>query len=65
MRTFAVGENIAAGHRSIGQVMEGWVRSESHCKNIMNRNYKEIGVAESNLYWVQDFGMRVAFKCLG
>ena len=61
MRTFAFAENIAAGHPSIEKVMEGWVRSENHCKNIMNKNYKEIGVAESNLYWVQDFGMRIAF----
>ncbi len=60
MRTYAFGENIAAGQKSIDQVMTSWLKSEGHCKNIMSQNFKEIGVAESNLYWVQDFGMRVA-----
>lgn len=60
MRAYAFGENIAAGQRSIDQVMSSWLRSEGHCKNIMSRNFKEIGVAKANLYWVQDFGMRVA-----
>ena len=60
MRAYAFGENIAAGQRSIDQVMASWLRSEGHCKNIMNKNFTEIGVAETNFYWVQDFGMRVA-----
>lgn len=59
-RAYAFGENIAAGQRSIDQVMAGWLRSEGHCKNIMNKNFKEFGVAEVKSYWVQDFGMRVA-----
>ncbi len=59
MRTYAFGENIAAGQKSIDQVMTSWLKSEGHCKNIMSKNFKEIGVAETNLYWVQDFGMRV------
>lgn len=61
MRTYGVGENIARGQTSIKNVMDGWASSESHCKNIMNKYFKEIGAAESNLYWVQDFGMRVPF----
>lgn len=60
MRTYAIGENIAAGQRSIEQVMKSWIASEGHCKNIMSKNFREIGVAETNFYWVQDFGMRVA-----
>jgi uncharacterized protein YkwD len=59
MRTYAIGENIAAGQRSIDEVMRSWMASEGHCKNIMSKNFREIGVAETNLYWVQDFGMRV------
>jgi len=62
MRAYAFGENIAAGQRSIDQVMSGWLRSEGHCKNIMSKNFQEIGVAEFNLYWVQDFGMRAAWN---
>ncbi len=60
MRSYAVGENIASGQKSIDEVMKSWTRSESHCKNIMNRNFKEMGVAEVRLFWVQDFGMRLA-----
>ncbi len=60
MRTYAFGENIAMGQRSIEEVMKSWIKSEGHCKNMMNKNFREIGVAESNLYWVQDFGMRAA-----
>ncbi|MEJ7692714.1 CAP domain-containing protein [Daejeonella sp.] len=60
MRTYAFGENIAAGQKSIDQVMTSWLKSEGHCKNIMSPHFKEIGVAETNLHWVQDFGMRVA-----
>ncbi|MGV3685160.1 MAG: CAP domain-containing protein [Daejeonella sp.] len=58
LRSYAYGENIAAGQKSIDQVMNSWIRSEGHCKNIMNKNFREIGVAEVNLYWVQDFGAR-------
>ncbi|HEY1009551.1 MAG TPA: CAP domain-containing protein [Daejeonella sp.] len=58
LRSYAYGENIAAGQKSIDQVMSSWIRSEGHCKNIMNKNFREIGVAEVNLYWVQDFGAR-------
>ena len=60
MRTYAYGENIASGQKSIEEVMKGWLKSEGHCKNIMSARFKEIGVAEENLYWVQDFGMRIA-----
>jgi len=60
-KSFAVGENIAQGQLSIAQVMDGWFHSPGHCKNLMNRDYKEVGVAKYNDYWVQDFGGRVPF----
>ena len=62
MRSYAFGENIALGQKSIDQVMKSWLKSEGHCKNIMNKNFKEIGVAQNNFYWVQDFGMRETWK---
>jgi len=61
-RSFAIGENIAEGQMSIAQVMQGWIKSEGHCKNLMNPSFKEIGVAEYNHYWVQDFGGREPFS---
>lgn len=61
-KSFAVGENIAQGQMSIAEVMAGWLKSEGHCKNLMNPTFKEIGVAEYNNYWVQDFGGRESFS---
>ena len=61
-RSFAVGENIAEGQTSIAEVMQGWFNSPGHCKNLMNPAFKEVGVAETNTYWVQDFGGRQSFS---
>ena len=61
-KSFAVGENIAAGQQSIAEVMEGWFKSEGHCKNLMNPDFKEVGVAMYKDYWVQDFGGRESFS---
>jgi len=41
----SVGENIAAGAFTARTVMSGWMDSPSHCRNIMNPKYTEIGVA--------------------
>ena len=61
-RSYAIGENIAAGQRSIDEVMAGWFKSVGHCKNLMNPDFKEVGIFEYNNYWVQDFGGRVPFS---
>ena len=61
-KSFAIGENIAFGQTSIAEVMSGWFRSEGHCKNLMNPDFKEVGVPEVNKYWVQDFGGRESFS---
>ena len=61
-RTYAIGENIAQGQTSIAEVMNGWLHSEGHCRNLMNPAFKEVGVAEIDNYWVQDFGGREAFS---
>jgi uncharacterized protein YkwD len=61
-KSFIVGENIAKGQGSISEVMAGWFKSEGHCQNLMNPAFKEIGVAENNHVWVQDFGGRVPFS---
>lgn len=38
------GENIAAGQRTPDRVVQAWMDSEGHRKNIMNPRYTEIGV---------------------
>ncbi len=59
---FATGENIAAGHTSIRQVFSDWMTSASHCQNIMNPKFREMGAAMENNYWVQDFGGRFTYE---
>ena len=52
------GENIAMGYANEREVITGWLNSPGHCKNIMNKNYKEMGVAKVNGYWTQEFGSK-------
>lgn len=61
-KSYAIGENIAMGQESIAEVSDGWFKSPGHCKNLMNPNFKEVGVAEHHKYWVEDFGGRDAFS---
>ena len=54
------GENIAWGQKSAEQVMNGWMNSDGHRANILNPNFKNIGVGhyqdENGVnYWVQLF----------
>ena len=57
-RWTAYGENIANGYLSEREVILGWLASPGHCRNIMNRKYKEMGVARMGRYWTQTFGAR-------
>ncbi len=60
------GENIAAGQRSAASVMDSWMKSEGHCKNIMSAGANEVGIgavfewdAQSIApLWTQGFGQR-------
>jgi uncharacterized protein YkwD len=45
------GENIANGYTSESAVIQGWLDSPGHCKNIMNAKFTEMGVATSGSYW--------------
>jgi uncharacterized protein YkwD len=55
------GENIAAGQTTAEQVVGDWLDSPGHCANIMNPNFRDIGLgyktaAGGTVYWAQDFG---------
>ena len=39
------GENIAVGYPTVFDVMQGWLGSEGHCRNIMTPDFAEIGAA--------------------
>ncbi len=55
-------ENIAAGYSTPAAVVNGWMASTGHCKNIMNAALKHLGVGYYwgttgyKHYWTQRFG---------
>ncbi|WP_304507680.1 CAP domain-containing protein [Anaerotignum sp.] len=49
------GENIALGQRTPEQVMNDWMNSDGHRRNIMNPNFKYIGVGVDGNAWTQLF----------
>jgi len=52
------GENIALGYTTEQAVMDGWLGSEGHCKNIMGKDFKDVGVGRSGNYWTMDLGSK-------
>ncbi|MCX5203954.1 CAP domain-containing protein [Streptomyces sp. NBC_00237] len=54
------GENIARGQADAQAVMDAWMKSEGHRKNILNCEYTTLGVgvhvADGGPWWTQDFG---------
>ena len=53
------GENIGEGQRDFDEVFGDWIKSESHCKMLMNPKVDQMSVARSGRYWVQHFGRRI------
>lgn len=60
----ALSENIAAGFAAPRAVVDGWMASPGHRRNLLSAGVWEIGVGYFqgaglyNNYWVQDFGRR-------
>jgi uncharacterized protein YkwD len=52
------GENIAQGQTSAAEVVEGWMNSPGHRRNILDCDFTAIGVGfdDDGDYWVQNFG---------
>lgn len=56
----AAAENIAFGQSTPEEVMEAWMSSPGHKKNITNKAYTKMGISvmadsEGRLYWAQNF----------
>ncbi|WP_028647241.1 CAP domain-containing protein [Nocardiopsis sp. CNT312] len=49
-------ENVAKGQTSAAQVVEAWMNSEGHRRNILNCGLVALGVGESGYAWTQLFG---------
>lgn len=59
----SMGENIAAGYQSAQDVFTGWENSPGHRANMLNPDYKAIGIGRVTVpgstystYWTTDFG---------
>ncbi len=52
---FVAGENIALGYPTSKEVVEGWMNSPTHKANILNKDFKYIGVGISGTLWSQMF----------
>jgi uncharacterized protein YkwD len=59
------GENLAAGHSLPGPTLRQWINSPAHRKNMLNPNYRAIGIARVRVedspyrwYWATTFGSR-------
>lgn len=55
-----VGENIAFGQSNAAEVVQGWLDSPGHCRNMMNGGYRYLGVGAARnpggrIYWTQNF----------
>jgi uncharacterized protein YkwD len=60
----AIGENIASGQMQPEAAVQDWLKSPSHCANLMMPGYTDMGLAyavnpqsEGGVYWVQVFGL--------
>jgi uncharacterized protein YkwD len=52
------GENIAYGQHSAAEVMNDWMHSPDHRRNILDCDFTAVGVGldPRGMYWTQDFG---------
>jgi uncharacterized protein YkwD len=62
-----LGENIAAGSKrdTAQEAIDAWIVSDSHCVNLMNPAYKNVGMGHVEKdgttyihYWTQNFGSK-------
>jgi len=61
------GENIAVGYPAVSSVIQGWLGSEGHCRNMMDPDFTEIGAGYASgpfggnpaaRYWTFDLADR-------
>ena len=51
-------ENIAEGYETEREVIDGWLNSPGHCRNLMSPHYRYMGIGRVGNYWTQDFAGR-------
>ena len=62
----ALGENVAGGQHSVDTVLQGWLDSPGHCKNLMSPDFREVAVAYATnkqsryqIFWAQVLATRL------
>lgn len=60
-RAMAFAENMAKGEKSPEAAFKGWMRSDGHRKNILNKAYHAVGFGYAKgpaggIVWIADFG---------
>lgn len=56
--TTATAENIAKGQETPEEVVRDWMESPDHRKNILSKEYEDLGVGVHGEHWVQNFGIK-------
>jgi uncharacterized protein YkwD len=41
----SIAENLAAGYANLADALRGWIRSEGHCRNLLDERYSEFGLS--------------------
>lgn len=58
--THTLGENIAYGQDTCTEVVQAWINSPEHNRNLLDPNFTHmalgLAVVDGTEYWVQDFG---------
>lgn len=64
-----VGENIYAHPMTAELAMQGWLKSEGHCRNLMNPKFTHVGMgmgynpdSQWKVYWVQNFAHPLRYE---
>jgi len=61
--SYTLGENLAEGQDNIEKVVVDWLESPIHCENLMNSEFKEMGLSKvlnstnKKYYWSHEFGV--------
>lgn len=56
-----IAENVAAGYRNPASVLQGWMESSGHRRNILTRNARDAGIGlavarDGTFHWVLNMG---------
>jgi uncharacterized protein YkwD len=56
-----VGENVATGQQTANEVVLAWLNSPGHCRNILEPEFKDMGIGmvidtAGRSFWAQEFG---------